>query len=602
MRSEARRVADLLPRDSSAALAAPGRELLSGSSLRLELHEAATTLAAAGVGPHQSAVLVLPNGPEAALAFLAATLCGAAAPLNPGYTERELSFYLDDLAPAAVVIAEDEDGPVLRLARDRGAIVLRAATGHSPPRLDLRVEGSTSGAKRTGAPAESDVALLLHTSGTTARPKLVPLTQENVVASAHSIAASLQLTSDDRCLAMMPLFHIHGLVAALLAPLVAGGTVICTPGFYATDVLDWLRTTEATWYTGVPTMHQAIVRHANQGGMGTRDTKLRLIRSSSASLAPSVLHELESRFGVPVIEAYGMTEAAHQICSNPLPPDRRKPGSVGPPAGPQVRVMLPDGTPAPTGIAGEVEIRGESVTTGYLADSSVNEAAFHDGWFRTGDQGRLDEDGYLTLTARLKEIINRGGEKVSPREVDEALLEHPEVAQAVTFAVPDQQLGEAVAAAVVPVAGTAPDSLPLRDHVNRRLAPHKVPARILFLEELPTGPTGKIQRVGLAERLGITTLSDIPAGDVPTTTSPVVDAEIAAHVAALWQEVLEVRDVGLDDHFIDLGGDSMLATRLLGRVREELAESVDMLAFFDAESVRAQTRVIVDARKTAPDP
>jgi acyl-CoA synthetase (AMP-forming)/AMP-acid ligase II len=344
---------------------------------------------------------------------------------------------------------------------------------------------------------------VLHTSGTTSRPKIVPLRQVNITASAYHIAESLALTEADVCLNIMPLFHIHGLIAATLASLAAGGEVVCTPGFNAFRFFAWFEQARPTWYTAVPTMHQAILQLAPRHRELIRGSRLRFIRSSSASLPPQVMLALEQAFGVPVIEAYGMTEASHQMASNPLPPRPRHAGSVGVAAGPEIAIMDEHGTLLPPGALGEVVIRGRNVTAGYEGNDAANAAAFTHGWFRTGDQGTLDEQGYLRLTGRLKELINRGGEKVSPLEVDAVLMDHPAVAQCLSFALPHPMLGEEVAAAVVLREGAAADERALRDFAAGRLAPFKVPRRIVFLDEIPKGATGKLQRIGLAEKLGL---------------------------------------------------------------------------------------------------
>jgi len=352
------------------------------------------------------------------------------------------------------------------------------------------------------------VALILHTSGTTSRPKIVPLTHANLLASAGHIAASLKLGSGDRCLNVMPLFHIHGLIAAVLSSLASGGSVFCTPGFNALKFMSWVQEAKATWYTAVPTMHQAILARGQRQPQVAKAAGLRFIRSSSASLPPQTMQALEELFGCPVIESYGMTEASHQMASNELPPGKRKAGSVGRAAGPEVRILTATGklTEAPD-VEGEVAIRGPNVTAGYESNPKANAESFVEdaggAWFRTGDQGRFDADGFLTITGRLKEIINRGGEKVSPREVDEVLLDHPAVAQCVTFAMPHAKLGEEVAAAVVLAEGESVDERALKDFLAARLADFKVPRKILFLEEIPKGATGKLQRIGLAQRLGL---------------------------------------------------------------------------------------------------
>jgi acyl-CoA synthetase (AMP-forming)/AMP-acid ligase II len=254
-------------------------------------------------------------------------------------------------------------------------------------------------------------------------------------------------------------------------------------------------------------MYQALLSRADRNRDVIERAGLRLLRSSSASLPPQVMLELEKVFGCPVIESYGMTEATHQMASNPLPPAARKPGSVGIAAGPLVRVAAPDGRSLPAGEEGEVVISGPNVTPGYESNPKANEEAFfeQDGrrWFRTGDQGRMDEEGYLRITGRLKEIINRGGEKVSPLEVDEVVMDHPCVRQCVTFAVPHEKLGEEVAVAVVLREGMEVSEAAIRDFAGERLAAFKVPRKVVILAEIPKGATGKLQRIGLAAKLGL---------------------------------------------------------------------------------------------------
>ncbi len=329
----------------------------------------------------------------------------------------------------------------------------------------------------------------------------MPLTARNLCASARSIATTLALSPADRCLNLMPLFHIHGLVAAVLASLGAGASISCTPGFDALKVFGWLDAVEPSWFTAVPTMHQAILARAERNADIVARTRLRFVRSSSASLPVPVFHRLQETFRCPVLEAYGMTEAAHQMASNRL--DRQKPGTVGPAAGPEIALLGEDGSLLPPGAFGEIAIRGASVTPGYRGNDAANAEAFRDGWFRTGDQGEIDADGFLTIRGRLKEIINRGGEKISPREVDDVLLAHPAVAQAVTFAVPHDKLGEDVAAAIVCAEGHAVEPAELRAFAARSLAPFKVPRVIKVVDEIPKGATGKLQRIGLAAKLGL---------------------------------------------------------------------------------------------------
>ena len=402
---------------------------------------------------------------------------------------------------------EHSSSPSLEAARELNIPVLLLKKGGSATAGEFVLEPVNSRPDNTVTSPEyagrDDVALVLHTSGTTSRPKIVPLTQGNICASAENIRTTLALTARDRCLNVMPLFHIHGLIAAILASVSAGAGIFCTPGFNALKFFAWLEQAQPSWYTAVPTMHQAILARAGKNKETVRKSALRFIRSSSASLPPSVLHELEETFNAPVIEAYAMTEAAHQMTSNPLPPGTRKPGSVGIPAGPKVAIMDQAGNLLEQGSTGEVVIQGNNVTSGYDSNPVANRENFVNGWFRTGDQGIMDEDGYLTITGRLKEIINRGGEKISPREVDEILLDHPAVSQAVTFAIPHDKLGEEVAAAVVLNDGQTASESDIRAFAADYLAGFKVPKKVLILDDIPKGATGKVQRIGLAGKLGL---------------------------------------------------------------------------------------------------
>jgi acyl-CoA synthetase (AMP-forming)/AMP-acid ligase II len=448
--------------------------------------------------------MVLPNGPEMAAAFAAVGAGATTAPLNPAYRAEEFDFYLTDLKAKALLVEAGSDTPALEVAARHGIPAIELTVPEGAPAGSFELKGESLGETSETGPAESDdIALILHTSGTTSRPKIVPLSQANLCASARNIGETLALAPEDRCLNIMPLFHIHGLIAAVLSSLAAGASVFCTPGFNALKVFQWMREAKPSWYTAVPTMHQAILGRAARNEDAVKALDLRLIRSSSSSLPPQVMAELEETFGCPVIESYGMTEAAHQMASNPLPPAERKPGSVGIAAGPEVAVMDNAGNLLPSGDTGEVVIRGDNVTAGYENNPKANEEAFAHGWFHTGDQGVMDEAGYLRITGRLKEIINRGGEKISPREVDEVLMDHPAVAQVVTFAMPHDKLGEEVAAAAVLRDGQDLTERELRDFAAERLADFKVPRKILFLEEIPKGATGKLQRIGLAEKLGL---------------------------------------------------------------------------------------------------
>jgi acyl-CoA synthetase (AMP-forming)/AMP-acid ligase II len=490
------------------AIAAVDRPPLTYDALRHLVTRTVSSLNALGFGRGDAVSIVLPNGPEMATSFLAVASGCVSAPLNPAYKDEEFAFYLSDLDAKALIVEEGSASPAIDVARTLKIPVLTLMVDPKGPAGDFALRGPDGAAVDvSGTTADvaqpDDIALVLHTSGTTSRPKQVPLSQRNVTASARHISQTLALTSADRCMNIMPLFHIHGLIAATLSSLAAGASVFCTPGFNALRFFAWLDEAHPTWYTAVPTMHQAILTRASRNPESIARNPLRFVRSSSASLPPQVMAELEETFHAPVVEAYGMTEAAHQMASNPLPPRARKPGSVGIAAGPEVGIMDDDGNLLESGEVGEVVIKGPNVTRGYANNPAANATAFTNGWFRTGDQGTMDVEGYLYLTGRLKEIINRGGEKISPREIDEVLLDHPAVAQVVTFAMPHERLGEEVAAAVVLADGTACEERELRDFCSARLADFKVPRKVLILTEIPKGATGKVQRIGLAEKLGL---------------------------------------------------------------------------------------------------
>jgi oxalate/formate antiporter len=492
--------------EDAPAIGAPGRAWLTHGALRALAHRTIGQLNEFGIGCGDRVAIVLPNGPEMASAFVSIACGAVTAPLNPAYQAEEFHFYLSDLRASALVVQRGTDTPARKIAAVLRIPILELVVDPDAPAGAFTLEplAPLAGTATVPGPAgPGDTALVLHTSGTTSRPKIVPLSQTNVTASAHNIAASLLLTPEDMCLNIMPLFHIHGLIAATLASLSAGAAVCCTPGFNAFKFFGWLDAVRPTWYTAVPTMHQAILQLAGRNAPVIKAGRLRFLRSSSASLPGPVMETLEDVFGVPVIEAYGMTEAAHQMACNPLPPRPRYPGSVGIAAGPEIAIMDADGNLLPRGALGEVVIRGRNVTAGYENNPKANAENFVNGWFRTGDQGTLDADGYLRLTGRLKELINRGGEKVSPLEVDGVLMEHPAVAQCLTFAMPHTMLGEEVAAAVVLREGMAAADHELRDYAATRLAQFKVPRKIVFLDEIPKGATGKLQRIGLAEKLGL---------------------------------------------------------------------------------------------------
>jgi len=493
--------------DTDIAISAPSRQPLTYRALRELVDGTVSTLNGLGVGRNDRVAIVLNNGPEMATCFMAAASGTTSAPLNPAYRADEFEFYLTDLNAKVLIVEAGSTSAAVAVAQKLGVRVLDLVVADGAPAgrftLSPREPAPAASPAQGGYSEPHDIGMVLHTSGTTSRPKIVPLSVGNLFASAENIRNTLKLVRGDRGLNIMPLFHIHGLIAGVLAPLSAGSQVFCTPGFNALKFFGWMHEARPTWYTAVPTMHQAIIGRAKGHAETIARNPLRFLRSSSSSMPPQVIRELEAIFKAPLIEAYGMTEATHQMASNPLPPGARKPGTVGLAAGPDVAIMGENGGLLGPGEIGEIVIRGANVTAGYENNPKANAEGFQNGWFRTGDQGMKDREGYISLTGRLKEIINRGGEKISPREVDEILMDHAAVSQVVCFAMPHPKLGEDVAAAVVLKEGHATTERELQEFVSQRAADFKVPRKILFMDEIPKGATGKLQRIGLAAKLGL---------------------------------------------------------------------------------------------------
>ena len=571
------------------ALVSPGHEPITYGQLLEQIDSTIKRLRGIGIGKNDRVAIVLPNGVELATLILAVSCAAISAPLNPLYREKELESYLSDLQASALVVQPDVYSSAGGVAQRLGIPVIDLIPCRGSSLFTLRASAAIlSGPQPPIEPR--DVALILHTSGTTSKSKRVPLTHRNLCTSAYAVRDTVALTGADRCLGVMPLFHIHGLVGGLLSSLTAGASFIATPNTDPGCLLDWMREFRATWYTAVPTFHQAILRHARERVETIESGLLRFVRSSSAPLAPTLMTQLEEVFKAPVLEAYGMTEAAHQVTSNPLPPRERKAGSVGLPSDTEVAFMDKAGNLLPAGSRGEVVIRGANVTTGYEPDES-NNRSFTRGWLRTGDLGYFDSDGYLFLAGRLKEVINRGGEKISPREIDDALLEHPNVLEAAAFPIPHASLGDDIAAVVVVRDPTPITEASLRDHLMSRLAAFKVPSRLLIVDEIPKSATGKIRRSALAE----TFAGRLQAGFIAPTNN------LENAVAKIYADVLELPSVGVHDNFFALGGDSLRAMQVISRVRSLFSVNLPIATLFLKTTV-AQLAEEIAAFLEALDP
>ncbi|MBP2639111.1 MAG: AMP-dependent synthetase [Firmicutes bacterium] len=581
----------------AAALISAQEQVHTYHEMMLNVSQLSEQLSKMGIHRGDRVAVALPNSPELAMVFLGVSAIGACAPLYPGYSKDEFMFYLADVKAKTFIIEEAGNTAAEAAAQELAIPVIRLAAegqgGNKGPFLIGDARSHTGG--MTFAMSD-DTALIIHTSGTTSRPKMVPLTHKMINTSLQNTARAFRLTAQDRCLNTAPLFHTHGLVIAVLASLATGGSVvICANAYDAELFFHMLETMKPTWYTAAPTVHQNILRHALATGQPALPSSLRFIRSAAAALAPALIEKLEDAFGVPVIETYGMTEASSQIASNPLPPEKRKLGSVGKSNGCEIQIVDQQGCRLPPNETGEIILSGNTVLSGYENNPQANRDAFHGRWFKSGDQGYFDDDGYLFITGRSKEIINRGGQKVSPQLVDECLLEHPCIAEAAAFALSHPKLGEDVAAAVVFKPGREVQECDLRRFLLGKLAFYKVPSRFFFVDALPKGSTGKIQRALLAEQLGI-------AGSTINEQRKLVTPrnEQEEQLIKLWEEILETGPISVTDDFFQLGGDSLAAVRLLTMVEERWGQSIPLMDLFEGCSVEKMALLLAEQEDGMP--
>ncbi|WFU74033.1 non-ribosomal peptide synthetase [Bradyrhizobium sp. CB2312] len=562
---------------SAPALLAPGRPALTYGGLDELIRHLIRTLRGLGIGPADRIAVALPRGADSALALIAVASSCACVPVNPDLTADELQRYFSELELTALVTRADLNSPSRDVARTLDIAMIDFVPGPKDNLGGCAFIGPTvAPASGSGASRGDDDAFILLTSGTAARPKMVPLTQRNVCLSAYNAGRVLSLAPNDRLLNVLPLFHAHGLISGLLTALAAGSSVICTEGFDAASFFGWMRELQPTWYTAVPTIHRALLTAAEADPDRARSSSLRVIRSASSSLAPAILNGLEATFGVPVLETYGMTEAASQIAANPF--ELRKVGSVGRAAGPEIAIMDETGRLLASGERGEIMLRGPNMSRGYYNDEAATRTAFRDGWFRTGDLGYLDADGYLFIVGRIKDVINRGGQKISPLEVEEILLSHPAVLEAGVFAVPHPKLGENVAAVVVLRPNSEATSDQLRQFARKRLAAYKVPSLIRSVAALPKGASGKVKRNALAEL--IATAEDADEEQLPRNT-------LETQLAEIWASLLELPQVGIDQDVFALGADSLAVTQMRSRLRERFGVDFSFEDIFDCATVTA---------------
>ena len=583
--------------EAPALLLGDGRAALSYSDLLRSIDAIGAQLRALGIGRTDRVALLHPGGPAMAVAVTGLMCHAIAAPLNPSYTVGEVAVHLRDLRVTALAIADGLESSA-RLAAERlGLPVFEIAADAGRAHAMITLRGTpVRAAAEAGAARPEDVALLLTTSGTTAQSKIVPIRHRQLMARCRNAGARLELRPEDRCLNLMPLYHSHGLNSGLGVSLVAGASVMAMPQFDVESFFRLLEDLAPSWFTAVFTFHHQIHTHAASHEAAIARARLRFIHTSSGRLEPRIADDLEARFGVPLLGTYASTETG-VITGDSHPPAPRKRESVGTPAGAEVAILDPEGKPLPAGERGEVCLRGANVFDGYEGDGAPVPFTA-DGWYRTGDEGTFDTDGFLFLTGRVRETINRGGEKISPSEIDDALLRHPGVAAATAFAIPHPTLGEEAAAAVVPRPGASLDAKELAAFLRERLTAFKVPRRILVVDDIPKGPTGKVQRHALATAFGLDTAAPAPA---PTEADDRDPTPLEQTLQALWAETLGLPRVGLHDDFFLLGGDSLQAIELFLRIEEELGRRLPRSVLFEANTVAEMAKRIeaLDADATA---
>jgi acyl-CoA synthetase (AMP-forming)/AMP-acid ligase II/thioesterase domain-containing protein/acyl carrier protein len=573
------------------AVLAPGSRALTYAGLQNHIAHTVGRLNAMGIERGDRVAQVLPHGAMAAVAYLALASGGTCFPLDPDLPLADLLWRLDFAEARAVVVPEGEAGVAAEAARQLGlALLTLRPAPDGPAGLAAFLGDEPDPLPEPAFSRPADIALIIATSGTTDRPKLVPLSHINIMTAARDTGRPFGLTAEDRHLCIAPLFHTAGLVSGVLTALVSGGSVALGGPFDARAFFGWMDELQPTWYGGVPTMHRDILAQAGAYRDVIDRRPMRVIRCGGAPAEPELLERLGTAFGTHVCVSYGLTETGPRLAENPLPPDPAKRGSVGPSAGPEIGIMDVNGALLAAGEEGEIVARGANVMAGYLKNPQANAQSFANGWFRTGDVGYLDEDGYLFLTGRVKELINCGGLKVAPAEVEAVLRLHPSVREAVAFAVPDDRLGEQVGAAVVLRQGAATGQDELERFAGERLAPYKVPRRIAFLEQIPRSATRKVQR-GEAARVAARVLGLAAAGREDRRPATEED-HYELGLRGIWQDLLGVQWIGLNDSFFGLGGDSIAAAQMFARVEAVMGLRLTPAAFYGEPTIAGLASVL----------
>jgi acyl-CoA synthetase (AMP-forming)/AMP-acid ligase II/thioesterase domain-containing protein len=596
---EAKMIADLiranaLARPHQPAIVSITKQPLLYAGLHRQIEYICAQLRRAGLSTEARIGVALLDGPEAVLAILAVSSYAAAVPINNRLGPDDLRQLFAQARLDAVLLNEAAPPLIRDVANDFGATMIKAA-----PIRDNCIALSLHAPERPLAkdpePRPGSIALILQTSGTTGKPKLVPITHENLEAEAAKIGNWFKLPPEDRCLNFLPLCYAHGLREALFPPILTGGSIARPENHVDLDIITWLARLEPTWYSNFPTFHQSVYELTAASGNARLAHRLRFVLSAGTPLSASLQQGLEQALGVPVLEFFGIGEAGHMAANLP-PPGPRRPGTCGIPLPGEMMIAL-DGRALPANAVGEVLVRGPTVISGYLDDPEANAAAFHDGWFRTGDLGSIDKAGFLSIHGRLKELINRGGEKLSPIEVERALLRHPAVADAAACGIPHPRLGEDVAAAVVLRDGSMATAAELRTFAGELLTPFKVPRQISIIRDLPKDVTGKIRRQELSALL-----ASAATAASSSSASGEVDSPLAVELMQLWRELLKCESIGLDDDFFAKGGDSLLAARMRLAVEKMTGVVLPAETPFTGSTIRRLTQAIAecDELRTTP--
>ncbi|WP_263351888.1 AMP-binding protein [Acidicapsa acidisoli] len=560
----------------------PGKSAFTYSQFWQEIDALSTHLRQSGLQSHQVVVVLVQPGALAVLAVAAVMRHCCCAPLNPNLTASEIESHLVAMHAAAIVLTPEFEA-ARQIALRLGITVLLGHMGDAGAVWNIEKTADTTSANHFLPDLISGAAVLLNTSATTGRSKLVPLTGGNLEAMFRYTQTALALSASDRLLLVTPLYHAQGIVSTF-AQLSVGGTIIATRGFEAASYPGWLQDLHPTWYTCAPAIHQAVVTVLENRPL-KKPVSLRFVRSSGAAFTVKLARDLGRLLGVPVLNGYGMSETG-AITSDALNLRPYRPGSVGRSVGPTIAIMDPSGKFLLPEAEGEIVVRGPSVMAAYANDPEANEAAFRDGWFRTGDIGRLDAAGFLFVTGRSKEMINRGGQKIVPEDVDRVFAAHPAVLAAAAFAVPHPTLGEDIACAIVPRPDSSTSEAELRRFASQKLAPFKVPRRVYFVDQIPRGETGKPRRHLLAERItqkpaasgisGTPSKTGLANNVINLIASPSAKSELSLpdlandptfrRLIEIWARVLKRDEIDQTEDFFTAGGDSLGAVNLLAEI------------------------------------